>query len=70
MKRLSILLPYATKEQRRLMRDKRNGKKKAKRREKSVFEFPRVTLTEIIVTQPLSRDYATIVTRLSQLINE
>ena len=49
------------------MRDKRNGKKKAKRREKSVFfEFPRVTFTEIIATQPLSRDYATIVTRLSQ----
>ncbi len=70
VKRLSILLPYTTKEQRRLIRDKRNGKEKLKE-EKSLFlEFPRVTLTEIIATQPLSRDYATIVMRLSQLINE
>ena len=65
VKRLSILLHYATKEKRRLIWDKRN-EKEAKRREKSVFEFPRVTLIEIIATQPLSRDYAIIVTRLSQ----
>ena len=44
--------------------------KKLKEGESLFFEFPRVTLTEIIVTQLLSRDYATIVTRLSQLINE
>ena len=48
------------------MRDKRNKKEKLKE-EKSLFiEFPGVTLTENIATQPLSRDYATIVTRLSQ----
>ena len=45
-------------------------RKKLKEGKSLFFEFPRVTLTEIIVTQPLSRDYATIVTRLSQLINE
>ena len=45
------------------MLDKQNEKGKLKR-EKSVFEFPYVTLTEIIATQPLSRDYATIVTQL------
>ncbi len=53
---------YATKKQRRLIRDKRNEKEKLEE-EKSLFlEFPSVTLTEIIATQPLSRDYATIVT--------
>ena len=46
------------------MRDKRNEEKSL------FFEFPRVTLTEIIATQPLSRDYATIVTRLSQYTSE
>ena len=66
VKRLSILLSYATKEQKRLIRDKRNKKEKLKEEKKSVFEFPRVTLIEIIATQPLSRDYAIIVTRLSQ----
>ena len=70
VKRLSILHPYATKEQRRLISDKRDGKEKLREEKSLFFEFPRVTLTEIIVTQPLSRDYATIVTRLSQLINE
>ena len=68
VKRLSILLPYATKEKRRLICDKRNEKEKEKlKEEKSLFfEFLRVTLIEIIATQPLSRDYAIIVTRLSQ----
>ena len=48
------------------MRDKRNGKEKLNE-EKSLFlEFPHVALTEIIATQPLSHDPATIVTRLSQ----
>ena len=62
VKRLLILLMYATKKQRRLIRDKRNEKEKLEE-EKSLFlEFPSVTLTEIIATQPLSRDYATIVT--------
>ena len=38
------------------MRDKRSGKEKLNE-EKSLFlEFPRVALTEIIATQPLSRD--------------
>ena len=45
-------------------------RKKLKEGESLFFEFPRVTLTEIIVTHSLSRDYATIVMRLSQLINE
>ena len=45
-------------------------RKKLKEGKSLFFEFQRVTLTEIIVTQPLSRDYAIIVTRLSQLINE
>ena len=48
------------------MRDKRNEKKKLKEEKSLFFEFPRVTLTEIIATQPLSRDCATIVTRLFQ----
>ena len=65
VKRLSILLSYATKEQRRLMREKRNGKEKLKEEKSLFFEFPRVTLIEIIATQPLSRDYVTIVTLLS-----
>ena len=56
------MLPYATKEQRRLIRDKRDGKEKLKEEKNLFFEFPRVTLTEIIVTQSLSRDYVTIVT--------
>ena len=65
MKRLSILLSYATKEQRRLMRDKRNGKKKAKRREESVFLSFRALLSQKLLlrnhyhvtTRPLLRDY-------------
>ena len=48
------------------MRDKRNKEEKLKEEKSLFFEFPRVTLTEIIATQPLSRDYAIIVTRLSQ----
>ena len=44
------------------MRDKRNEKKKLKEEKSLFFEFPRVTLIEIIATQPLSRDYAIIVT--------
>ena len=47
------------------MCDKRNGKKKLKEEKSLFFEFPRVTLTDVIATQPLSRDYATIVTLLS-----
>ena len=47
------------------MLEKRNGKKKLKEEKSLFFELPRVTLTEIIATQPLSRDYVTIVTRLS-----
>ena len=66
VKRLSVLLPYATKEQRRLICDKRNEKEKLKEEKSLFFEFARVTLIEIIATQPLSRDYAIIVTRLSQ----
>ena len=66
VKRLSILLPYATKEKRRLICDKRNEKEKLKEEKSLFFEFPRFTLIEIIATQPLSRDYAIIVTRLSQ----
>ena len=65
-KRLSILLPYATKEKRRLIRAKRNEKEKLKEEKSLFFEFPRVPLIKIIATQPLSRDYAIIVTRLSQ----
>ena len=65
VKRLSILLPYATKEKRRLICDKRNEKEKLKEEKSLLFEFRRVTLIEIIATQPLSRDYAIIVTRLS-----
>ena len=42
-----------------------NEKEKLKEEKSLFFEFPRIILTEIIVTQPLSRDYATIVTRLS-----
>ena len=61
VKRLSILLPYVTKEQMRLIRDKRDGKEKLKEEKSLFFEFPRVTLIEIIATQPLSRDYAIIV---------
>ncbi len=64
------MLPYATKEQRRLIRDKRNGKEKLKEEKSLFFEFPRVTLIEIIATQPSSRDYAIIVTRLSQKTSE
>ena len=48
------------------MRDKRNEKEKLKEKNNLLLEFPRVTLTEIIATQPLSRDYVTIATRLSQ----
>ena len=48
------------------MRDKRDGKEKLREEKSLFFEFPRVTLIEIIATQPLSRDYAIIVTRLSQ----
>ena len=48
------------------MRDKNNGKEKLNKEKSLFFEFPRVALTEIIATQPLSRDYATVVTRLSQ----
>ena len=66
VKPLSILLPYATKEKRRLIWDKRNEKEKLKEEKSLFFEFSRVTLIEIIATQPLSRDYAIIVTRLSQ----
>ena len=66
VKRLSILLPYATKEKRRLICDKRNEKEKLKEEKSLFFEFRRVTLIEIIATQPLSRDYTIIVTRLSQ----
>ena len=62
VRRLSILLPYATKEQRRLIRDKQNEKEKLKEEKSLFFEFPNVTLIEIIATQPLSRDYAIIVT--------
>ena len=47
------------------MPDKQNGKEKLKEEKSLCFEFPRVTVTEIIAMQPLSRDYATIVTRLS-----
>ena len=47
------------------MREKRNGKEKLKEEKSLFFEFPRITLIEIIATQPLSRDYVTIVTRLS-----
>ncbi len=46
------------------IRDKRNEKEKLKEEKSLFFEFPRVTLTEIIATQPLSRDYVTIVTQL------
>ena len=66
VKRLSILLPYATKEQRRLIRDKQNVNEYLEKEKNLFIEFPHVTLTEIIATQPLSRDYAIIVTRLSQ----
>ena len=48
------------------MREKRNGKEKLKEEKSLFFEFPRVTLIEIIATQPLSRDHAIIVTPLSQ----
>ena len=65
-KRLSILLTYATKEQRRLICDKRNKKEKLKEEKSLFFEFPRGNLIEIIATQPLSRDYVIIVTQLSQ----
>ena len=66
VKRLSILLPYATKQKRRLIGDKQNEKEKLEEEKSLFFEFPRVTLIEIIATQPLSRDYAIIVTQLSQ----
>ena len=56
----------AIKKEIRLTRDKRNGKKKLEE-EKSLFsEFPRVTLTDIVATQPLLRDCATIVMQLAK----
>ena len=48
------------------MCNKRNEEEKLKEEKSLFFEFPRDTLTEIIATQPLSRDYTIIVTRLSQ----
>ena len=44
------------------MRDKRNGKEKVKEEKSLFFEFPHITLTEIIARQPLLRghSYATI----------
>ena len=48
------------------MRDKWNKKEKLREEKSLFFEFLHFTLTEIIATQPLSRDYATIVTYLSK----
>ena len=59
--------PYATKEQRRLMRNKQNRKEKLKEEKILCFEFPRARYFDRNYRYTtITRDYATNVTRLSQ----